>query len=204
MRGGTQRRTRARVTDQIRATITDHVINHGLSYREAGERVQPNLSRDTVASIVRIFRETNRIQRLPPSGGRGKLLNEEQELAIVNMVIADNEIKLKAIQSRVVEDNLVFGNIAAISITSISRTLAKHRVRIKQLYKVPFERNSERIKELRHQYVQELVAFGTVEPYWLMEEERSKLGPDQEGPCCLNRSSRCRHMSPTGQLSLVG
>lgn len=70
------------------------------------------------------------------------------------MVIADNEIKLKDIQSRVVEDNLVFGNIAAISITSISRTLAKHRVRMKQLYKVPFERNSERIKELRHQYVQ--------------------------------------------------
>ncbi|KAI2661539.1 Ribosome maturation factor RimP [Labeo rohita] len=94
------------LTDQIRATIIDHVINHGLSYREDGERVQPNLSRDTVASIVRIFRETNRIQRLPPLGGRGKLLNEEQELAIVNMVIADNEIKLKDIQSRVVEDNL--------------------------------------------------------------------------------------------------
>jgi len=64
------------------------------------------------------------------------------------MVIADNEIKPKDIQSRVVEDNLVFGNIAAIGTTSISRTLAKHRVRMKQLYKVPFERNCERIKEL--------------------------------------------------------
>ncbi len=70
------------------------------------------------------------------------------------MVIADNEVKLKDIQSRVVENNLVLGNIAAISITSISRTLAKHRVRMKQLYKAPFERNSERIKELRRQYVQ--------------------------------------------------
>ncbi len=48
---GAQRRARARVTDEIRASIIDHVINHGLSYREAGERVQPNLSRDTVASI---------------------------------------------------------------------------------------------------------------------------------------------------------
>ncbi|XP_051543561.1 uncharacterized protein LOC127434686 [Myxocyprinus asiaticus] len=152
MRGGTQRRARARVTDEIKATIIDHVINHRLSYREAGERVQPNLSRDTVASIVQIFREPNRIQRLLPSGGRGKLLNEEQELAIVNMVIADNEIKLKDIQSRVVEDNLVFGNIAAISITFISRTLAKHRV-----YKVPFERNGERIKELCRQYVQRVM-----------------------------------------------
>ena len=40
-------------------------------------------------------------------------------------MIADNEIKLKDIQSRVVEDNLVFRNIAVISITSISRTLDK-------------------------------------------------------------------------------
>ncbi|XP_051524775.1 uncharacterized protein LOC127424032 [Myxocyprinus asiaticus] len=153
MRGCAQSRARARVTDEIIATIIDHIINHGLSYREAGKRVQPNLSRDIVASIVRIFRETSRIQHLPPSGGRGKLLNEEQELAIVNIVIADNEIKLKDIQSRVVEDNLVFGNIAAISIISISRTLAKQRVRMKQLYKVPFER----IKELRRQYVQRVM-----------------------------------------------
>ncbi len=34
---GAQRRTRARVTDEIRATIIEHVINHGLSYREAGD-----------------------------------------------------------------------------------------------------------------------------------------------------------------------
>ncbi len=31
-------RTRARVTDEIRATIIEHVINHGLSYREAGDK----------------------------------------------------------------------------------------------------------------------------------------------------------------------
>ncbi len=80
----------------------------------------PSLIFNTILSL--------RIQHLPPSGGRGKHLNEEQELAIVNMAIVDNEIKLKDIQSRVVENNFVFGNIAAISITSISRTLAKHSV----------------------------------------------------------------------------
>ena len=60
MRGGVQRRVRAVVTDDIRATIIDHVINHGLSLREAGERVQPNLRRSTVASIIRIFQQTNK------------------------------------------------------------------------------------------------------------------------------------------------
>ncbi len=34
-----------------------------------------------------------RMQRLPPSGGRGKLLNNDQELAIVEMVVANNAIK---------------------------------------------------------------------------------------------------------------
>ena len=48
------------VSDEICATIIDHVINHSLSLREAGERVQPNLRRSTVASIIRIFQQTNR------------------------------------------------------------------------------------------------------------------------------------------------
>ena len=53
-------RSRAVVSDEIRATISDHVINHGLSMREAGLRVQPNLQRSTVASIVRNVRQNNR------------------------------------------------------------------------------------------------------------------------------------------------
>lgn len=48
------------VSDEIRATLVDHVLNHGLSMREAGQRVQPNLSRYTVASIIRTFRNDNR------------------------------------------------------------------------------------------------------------------------------------------------
>ncbi len=50
---------RRRVSDDIRATLVDHVINHGLSTREAGQRVHPNLSRYT-ASIIRTFRLENR------------------------------------------------------------------------------------------------------------------------------------------------
>ncbi len=61
-RGRGQRRgpVRRRVSDDIRATLVDHVINHGLSMREAGQRVHPNLSRYTVASIIRTFRLENR------------------------------------------------------------------------------------------------------------------------------------------------
>ncbi|XP_044056780.1 uncharacterized protein LOC122878265 [Siniperca chuatsi] len=152
-----QRRVRAVVTDKTRATIIDHVINQGLSLREAGERVQPNLCRSAVASIIWNFQQTNRTQRLPTSGRRGKLLSEDQEHAIVGLVIADNVIKLREIQTRIVEDNLVFHNVESISLTTIARTLTKHRVQMKQLSIVPFERNSERVKELRHQYIQRVM-----------------------------------------------
>ena len=47
------------VSDEICATLVDHVLAHGMSMREAGQRVQPNLSRFTVVSIMWTFREEN-------------------------------------------------------------------------------------------------------------------------------------------------
>ncbi len=70
------------------------------------------------------------------------------------MVIADNAIKLREIQARIVQNNLVFQDVESISLATIARALNKHRIWMKQLYTVPFERNSKRVKELRHQYVQ--------------------------------------------------
>ncbi len=58
---GRVRRVRNIITDDIRATTVDHVINHGMTLREAGQRVQLNLSRYTVASIIRTFRNENRL-----------------------------------------------------------------------------------------------------------------------------------------------
>ncbi len=61
MRGGLDRgrggNRRVRVSDEI----MDHVINHGFTTEEAGRRVQPNVNRSTVSSIVQTFhRETCR------------------------------------------------------------------------------------------------------------------------------------------------
>jgi len=60
-RGQRQRREgRRTISNEIRATLVHHVISHGLTMREAGLRVQPNLSRFTVASIIQAFRNKNR------------------------------------------------------------------------------------------------------------------------------------------------
>lgn len=56
-RGGGRPRTRRVISDEIRATMVDHVER--LTLREAGQRVQPNLSHFTVASIIRTFQNEN-------------------------------------------------------------------------------------------------------------------------------------------------
>ncbi|XP_063077060.1 uncharacterized protein LOC134467064 [Engraulis encrasicolus] len=142
-----------------KATLVDHVINHGMSYREAGERVQPNLSRYTVAGIIRTFHTENRTARNSRAGGRQRLFTPDQETNIVNMVMANNTIRLREIQQRVIEDDTVFANINTVSISALSRLLDRNRIRMKQVYRVPFERNSERVKQLRREYVQRVMAL---------------------------------------------
>lgn len=95
----------------------------------------------------------SRIGQQPFRGGRGQLLSQQQEQHICNFVIANNAITLRQIRDAVIEDNTIFHNINTISLSTIDRVLKKNQMTMKQVYRVPFERNSERVKELRHQYV---------------------------------------------------
>ncbi|KAL7381579.1 hypothetical protein ABVT39_008029 [Epinephelus coioides] len=94
-----------------------------------------------------------RIGRQPRTGGRRTLLSREQEQEICNIVMANNAITLREIRNTIIQDNLIFQNINTISTSTIDRVLKKHEMSMKQLYRVPFERNSDRVKELRFQYV---------------------------------------------------
>ncbi|XP_067234759.1 uncharacterized protein [Chanodichthys erythropterus] len=150
---GVHGQRRQTLSNEIRATLVDHVINHGLTMREAGQRVQPNLSRFTVASVIRTFRLENRTERRHHGGGRGQMFTGVQEAAIVNLVLENNEIRLREIQSHIIQDNTLFNNIQRVSLSTLARILKRNQIRMKQLYKVPFERNSQRNKEFRRAYV---------------------------------------------------
>lgn len=95
-----------------------------------------------------------RTGRLPCAGGRRAVFTPQQEQEICNMVLSNNAITLREIQSAILEDNGIFQNINSVSISTIDRVLKRHQMTMKQLYKVPFERNCDRVKELRYQYVQ--------------------------------------------------
>ncbi|XP_078027192.1 uncharacterized protein LOC144464339 [Epinephelus lanceolatus] len=136
---------------------------------EAGRRVQPNVPRSTVSSIIQTFRRENRIGRQPRTGGRRTLLSREQEQEICNIVMANNAITLREICNTIIQDNLIFQNINTISISTIDRVLKKHEMSMKQLYRVPFERNSDRVKELQFQYVNRIMALeGNETPHTLV------------------------------------
>ena len=78
----------------------------------------------------------------------------QQERALVDMAVQRNDITIKEIQQQIIAHNGVFENIQSISLTTIGRTLKKHQVTLKQIYLVPFQRNEDRVKALRMEYVQ--------------------------------------------------
>ncbi|KAK3572373.1 hypothetical protein QTP86_032609 [Hemibagrus guttatus] len=87
------------------------------------------------------------------------IFTEEQERAIINMVLANNAIRLRDIQTNILNDYTVFSNVHQVSLTTLARILKKHHFPMKQLYRVPFERNSKRVKDLRHEYVENVMCF---------------------------------------------
>ena len=102
-----------------------------------------------------------RVERLPHRGGRTPLFTAQQEILIVDMVRENNTIRLREIKERVIADNVNFGGIDRVSLATIDRLLRRQQLRMKQAYRVPFERNSDRVKELRYQYVQVSIHTGT-------------------------------------------
>lgn len=82
------------------------------------------------------------------------MFSQQQENIIVNMVLQNNLIRLREIQQRVEEDKVNFEGINSVSLSTIDRVLKRNLISLKQAYRVAFERNSERVKELRYQYVQ--------------------------------------------------
>lgn len=99
--------------------------------------------------------------RRPNRGGRQRLFSPQQEIEVVNIVRANNAIRLHQIRDEILADQGTFHNVNQVSVSTIQRILVKHNVSMKQLYRVPFERNEDRVKELRHAYVQ----VNIVSPY---------------------------------------
>ena len=61
------------------------------------------------------------------------------------MVLANNAIRLREIQDNIIGDHAIFNNVHQVSLLTLAHILKRNQVQIKQLYFVPFERNSETV-----------------------------------------------------------
>ncbi|XP_058876771.1 uncharacterized protein LOC131731437 [Acipenser ruthenus] len=98
-----------------------------------------------------------RTERRPSSGGRGRILTAQQEMAIVDMVVTQNDIRLRDIQQNILGNNETFQGAETISTTTIAHILKRHQISMKQIYLVPFQGNEDRVKALRREYVQRMM-----------------------------------------------
>ena len=56
-----------------------------------------------------------RIETRPHRRGRGKILTDQQELAVVNLVQARNDVRLTEIWQYILDNDDMFNNVEAIS-----------------------------------------------------------------------------------------
>lgn len=71
------------------------------------------------------------------------MFSPHQETLTVDMVRENNAIKLSEIQQKIIEDHVNFEGINSVSLSTVDRVLKRNRLRMKQLYRVPFDCNSD-------------------------------------------------------------
>ncbi len=98
-------------------------------------------------TTVYCFFFLHRIEGQERQGGRPPMFTEQQEREIVNMVLANNAITLNQLQTNIVNNHASFNDIHQVSTSTLARILKKKHIQMKQIYRVPFERNSERVKD---------------------------------------------------------
>ena len=81
----------------------------------------------------------HRIEGWAQQGGEAPIFNQQQEREIVNMVLANNAIRLREIQANIIGDHDIFHDVNQVSLSTLARILTKNQVMMKQIYRVPLE-----------------------------------------------------------------
>ena len=78
--------------------------------------------------------EEDQIYQINLKGGRGPIFTQEQDREIINMVLANNAIRLREIQANIIGDHAIFNNVHQVSQSTLAHILKRHQGKMKQLY----------------------------------------------------------------------
>ncbi len=118
------------------------------SFTELKHFYKQQYSKGKCKSICTFYRTAQQ----PRAGGRAAIFNHQQEQEICNMVIVNNSIRLREIQSAIINDNNVFANINSVSISTIDRVLKRLWSNATRCYLRGIVKEWS-VKELRYQYI---------------------------------------------------
>ncbi|CAM4543841.1 unnamed protein product [Leuciscus chuanchicus] len=76
---------------------------------------------------VKQWWEEDIIVTRPNSGGSCKILTDQQEQAVVDLVRARNDIRLTEIRQHILDNEDMFTNVGSISLPTIARILKRHQ-----------------------------------------------------------------------------
>lgn len=77
--------------------------------------------------------EEDQMYQINLKGGRGPIFTEEQDREIINMVLANNAIRLREIQANIIGDHAIFNNVLR-SLSTLAYILKRHQGKMKPLY----------------------------------------------------------------------
>ena len=69
--------------------------------------------------------EQDQIYQINLKGGRGPIFTREQEREIINMVLANNAIRLREFQANIIGDHSIFNNVHQVSQSTLANILRK-------------------------------------------------------------------------------
>src|SRR4029434_3604180 len=78
--------------------------------------------------------EEDQIYQINLKGGWGHVFTQEQDREIINMVLANNAIRLREIQANIIGDHAIFNNVHQVSQSTLAHLLKRHQVKMKPLY----------------------------------------------------------------------
>lgn len=142
---------------------------------------------------------------MPHRGGRVAIFTAAQETLIVDMVRGNNLIRLREIRDKVIADNVNFESIDDVSLATIDRVLRRQKTRMKQVYRVPSDRNSARHKDLRYEYVQRILqldAMARPHEYLFLDEASTCRNEGKEAVTSLAKEPSLRSLANGGVILL--
>ena len=80
--------------------------------------------------------EEDQIYQINLKGGREPIFMQEQEREIINMVLANNAIRLREILANIIGDHAIFNNVHQVSQSTLASLLKRHQVQMKKLLSV--------------------------------------------------------------------